>query len=152
MNEIFDSNGNWCPDCGEPRGVCQCLNEQPAKEYDAIEQRAQEILASCFNNAHVLARTLAISEVAAAKDKDLLDSLRQMLKTTRAVVSEKQVTIDRNILEYAKLFQQYWIAVEALQEISIIAFSHGGVCKPEVLEGIIDDMQKAARKALKGEK
>lgn len=41
MDEIEnDGFGNWCPDCGEPRGVCRCA-ELPYVDYEdllAIEQ------------------------------------------------------------------------------------------------------------------
>lgn len=25
---LIDADGNWCPDCGEPRGVCRCVIDE----------------------------------------------------------------------------------------------------------------------------
>ncbi len=30
----YDADPNWCPDCGEPRGVCMCQEYRDA--YDAL--------------------------------------------------------------------------------------------------------------------
>jgi hypothetical protein len=27
LRDIRDAGANWCPDCGEPRSVCQCTKE-----------------------------------------------------------------------------------------------------------------------------
>lgn len=29
VHDLIDPSGNWCPDCGLPRGVCTCDPEQP---------------------------------------------------------------------------------------------------------------------------
>ena len=28
---LIDADGNWCPDCGEPRGVCTCEENREAQ-------------------------------------------------------------------------------------------------------------------------
>jgi transposase len=39
MFDPTEDNWNWCPDCGEPRGVCRCDQQQP---LDAVRKSIRE--------------------------------------------------------------------------------------------------------------
>lgn len=40
---LIDADGNWCPDCGEPRGVCRCANSTEYKP-DTVSHPGETLL------------------------------------------------------------------------------------------------------------
>ena len=34
LHDLKDPGANWCPVCGEPRGVCQCTDDDYSNYFD----------------------------------------------------------------------------------------------------------------------
>lgn len=41
-DNLLDPGANWCPVCGEPRGVCQCTDEDYSNFFDVEDDWLDE--------------------------------------------------------------------------------------------------------------
>jgi len=64
---------NWCPDCGEPRGICRCEFEAYAEDYDG--DGMFELICPHCNGTGLDYILIVVAEVVHIVSRDLLDKV-----------------------------------------------------------------------------